>query len=113
MTKVFKLLTLPLIFLGNDLHSQIVNIRFNGFKSYNLTYEDSAAIINLAEEEGVDSAYVMKLSDIKLIVTIRSDEYDVQYILNDRYIDRVIKYYPDKTLFYDKNYRLCNPKTSD
>ena len=113
MTKLLKLLTLLLIFLGNDLYSQTVKIRFNGFKSYNLTCDDSAAIVNLVEEEGVDSAYVMKLSDIKLIVTIRSDEYDVQYILNDRYIERVIKYYPNKTLFYDKNYRLCDPKTSN
>lgn len=113
MTKLLKLLTLLLIFLGNDLYSQTVKIRFNGFLCYRLTTDDSAAVISIAEEEGVDSAYVMKLSDLKLMITMKSDDYDVQYIINDRYIEKIVKYYPNKTLFYDKNNRLCNPKTSN
>lgn len=111
MTKALKLLIFLLIFLGNDLYSQTIKIRFNGFLK--LTTDDSAAVISIAEEEGVDSAYVMKLSDIKLMITMKSDDYDVQYILNDRYIEKIVKYYPNKTLFYDKNNRLCNPKTCD
>lgn len=110
-----KLLILTL-FLSNTIFAQSIKIRtysFNNELCHRLTYDDSAAIINLAEEEGTDSAFVMKISETKLMVTMKCDDYEVQYVLNDRYIQMIVKYYPTKTLFYDKNYKPYKPKTSD
>ena len=108
---------LLIIFLfSGQLFGQNIKITVFKFESnllcHRLTYDDSAAIINLAEEEGVDSAFVMKISDLNLMITMKCEEYDIQYLLNDRYIDKVVKYYPNKTLFYDKNYNLFRPKTN-
>ena len=80
---------------------------------YALNCDDSAAVVSIAEEEGLDSAFVMKLSDQKLLITMKSDECEIQYILYDRYIEGIVKYYPTKTLFYDKNYNVYKPKTCD
>ena len=110
-----KLLILTL-FLFNTAFAQCIKIRthsFNGELCHRLTYDDSAAIISLAEEEGVDSAFVMKLSYEKLLITMKCEEYEIQYILYDRYIQGIVKYYPTKTLFYDKNYKPYGTKTSD
>lgn len=108
---------LLIIFLfSNNLFSQNIKIKVLVFEDnlicHRLTYDDSAAVINLAEEEGVDSVFVMKISDIKLMITMKCDDYDIQYLLNDRYIDKIVKYYPNKTLFYDKNYNLFRPTTN-
>ena len=111
-----KLLILTL-FLSNTLLAQSIKIRVhcNNFNDhlYDLTCDDSATAIHIAEEEGVDSAFVMKLSYEKLLITMRHEDHEVQYIFYDRYIQGIVRYYPTKTLFYDKNNKLYNPKTCD
>lgn len=111
-----KLLILTL-FLSNTLYSQSIKIRTQCNDSnvhfYPLTTDDSCAAISIAEEEGVDNAFVIKLSNNKLLITMRCKDCDIQYILNDRYIQGIVKYYPTKILFYDKNYKLIEPKTSN
>jgi len=105
-----------ILLLFNTVFAYCIKIRmqsFNGKLCHRLTYYDSAAIISLEEEEGVDSAFVMKLSYEKLLITMKCEECDIQYILYDRYIQGIVKYYPTKTLFYDKNYKPYKPKTSD
>lgn len=106
-----------MISLFSTLNAQSPNIYIHKFKSglvcERLTYDDSAAVISLIEEEGGLNAYVFKLNKTKLIVTIKTDDYDVQYVLNDRYIESIVEYYPKKTLFYDKNRNLCTPTISD
>jgi hypothetical protein len=88
--------------------------KFDGAElCHRLTCDDSAAVINLIEEEGTDSAFVMKLSETKMMVTMKCEEYEVQYILHSRYIDKVVIYYPNKTLFYDKDFKPYKPKTSN
>ena len=110
-----KLLILTL-FLSSKLYSQCIKIRVHNFDDndicHRLTCDDTAAVINLVEEEGVDSAFVMKLSESKMMITMKCDDHEVQYLLHDRYIHLVVMYYPTKTLFYDKNYKLFEPKTS-
>ena len=99
---------------SSTLYSQDVKIRVHTFddsSSHILNHNDSLAVISLVEEEGCNNAYVIKLSDTKLMITIKCPEYDVQYILYDRYIELVVRYYPNKTLIYDKNFKLLNAKT--
>lgn len=111
-----KLLILTL-FLSNTLYSQSIKIKVHKFQSdeicHRLNCDDTAAVISLAEEEGVDNAFVMKVSEQKMLVTMKCDDCEVQYVLYDRYIHMIVKYYPTKTLFYDKNYNVYKPKTCD
>lgn len=111
--------TLLLIFtisLSSTLSAQSPTIYIHKFDGdllcHRLTCDDSAAVVSLIEEEGGLSAYVFKMPVNKLMITIKTDDHDVQYVLNDRYIELIIEYYPNKTLFYDKNRNPYKPKTS-
>ena len=111
------LLLIFLISLSSTLSAQSPTIYIHKFDGdllcHRLTCDDSAAVVSLIEEEGGLNAYVFKLTETKLIVTIKTDDHDVQYVLNDRYIESIVEYYPKKTLFYDKNRNLCTSTTSN
>ena len=112
-----KKLLLLTLFLSNTLYSQSIKIKVHKFESdeicHRLTSDDTAAVISLAEEEGVDNAFVMKISEQKMLISMKCDDCEIQYVLHDRYIHMIVRYYPTKTLFYDKHNKLCNPKTCD
>lgn len=114
--KMKKLILILLISLFSTLNAQSPNIHVHTFEDdllcNRLTYDDSAAVISLLEEEGGIDAYVFKMTKNKLMITIKTDDHDVQYLLNDRYIELIVEYYPNKTLFYDKNRNPYKPKTS-
>ena len=111
-----NLLLISLISLFSTLNAQSPSIYIHKFDGdllcHRLTYDDSAAVVSLIEEEGGLHAYVFKVSEKKLMITIKTDDHDVQYLLNDRYIELIVEYYPNKTLFYDKNRNPYKPKTS-
>jgi hypothetical protein len=113
--KTEKLLLILLISLFSKLNAQSPNIYIHKFEDdllcHRLTCDDSAAVISLIEEEGGLNAYVFKMLENKLMVTIKTDDHDVQYLLNDRYIELIVEYYPNKTLFYDKDRNPFKPKT--
>lgn len=103
-------------FLFNSLYSQndSFKIKVHDFDSPNhcsrLTSFDTASVISILEEEGLNTAYVFKLNEHRLLVTVKEQKYDISYLLNDGYIELIIESHPNKTLFYDKNGKLFNPK---
>jgi len=113
--KTEKLLLILLISLFSKLNAQSPTIYINKFEGEllcsKLTCDDSVAVVSLIEEEGGLTAYVFKITETKLMITIKTDDHDVQYLLNDRYIEQIVEYYPNKTLFYDKNRNPFKPKT--
>jgi hypothetical protein len=113
--KTKRILLILLISLFSKLNAQSPIIYIHKFEGdllcSRLTCDDSAAVISLIEEEGGLTAYVFKITETKLMITIKTDDHDVQYVLNNRYIEKIIEYYPNKTLFYDKNRNPFKPKT--